>query len=322
MSQTVLVTGGAGYIGSHTCKALARAGFRPVVFDNLSTGHRDLVRWGPLEEGDILDAVALDHAMAAHRPVAVLHFAALSLVEDSIREPLRYHHQNVDGSRNLLGAMARHSIRYIVFSSTAAVYGTPHHVPIAEDASTQPISPYGATKLAIERELSRSGLAWIALRYFNAAGADPEGETGEHHEPETHLIPIVLDVARGRRLAVTVFGQDYETRDGTCVRDYVHVSDLADAHVKALKRLLSRHETGVFNLGTAHGTSVREVIEAARRVTGHLIRVQSGIRRGADPPILVCSSTKAAAILAWRARRDIHTQIENAWHWHLSRFPS
>ena len=320
MSQTVLVTGGAGYIGSHTCKALARAGYRPVVFDNLSTGHRDLVRWGPFEEGDILDGATLDRAMKAHRPFAVLHFAALSLVGDSIRDPIRYHRENVEGSRVLLSVMVRHNVRSIVFSSTAAVYGSPHNTPITEESTARPINPYGATKLAIERELSRSGLSWTALRYFNAAGADPEGETGEHHEPETHLIPIVLDVAQGRRSEVTVFGEDYNTPDGTCIRDFVHVSDLAVAHVKALQYLLGSHEQGIFNLGTEQGTSVRKVIETARRVTGRPIPVQSGSRRVGDPSTLVCSCAKAATILGWHSRSDIVTQIEDAWRWHRNRF--
>ena len=320
MSRTILVTGGAGYIGSHSCKALAQAGFLPVVFDNLSTGHRDLVRWGTFEKGDILDEVALDATMAIHRPVAVLHFAALSIVEDAVREPERYHRNNVAGSQVLLRTMARHGVDVIVFSSTAAVYGLPCALPIAEDAATHPITPYGATKLVIEGELSRSGFAWAALRYFNAAGADPESETGEHHEPETHLIPIVLDVAQGRRPAVHIFGEDYDTPDGTCVRDYVHVSDLADAHVEALESLLDGREVGILNLGAARGVSVREVITAAGRVTGRPIPIKSGPRRAGDPPILVCSATAAAAVLGWRSRRGIEIQIEDAWRWHRSRF--
>ena len=320
MSRTVLVTGGAGYVGSHSCKALSQAGFFPIVFDNLSTGHRDLVRWGAFEKGDILDEAALDAVMAAHRPVAVLHFAALSIVEDAVREPERYHHNNVEGSQVLLRTMARHGVDVIVFSSTAAVYGLPCTLPIMEDAATYPITPYGATKLVIEDELSRSGFAWAALRYFNAAGADPESETGEHHEPETHLIPIVLDVAQGRRPAVHIFGEDYDTPDGTCVRDYVHVTDLADAHVRALESLLDGREVGILNLGAARGVSVREVIAAAGRVTGRPIPVESGPRRAGDPPMLVCSATAATAVLGWHSRRSIAVQIEDAWRWHRSRF--
>jgi len=320
VSETVLVTGGAGYVGSHACKALAAAGYRVVVYDNLSTGHRDLVRWGDLEEGDLLDAGRLDLVLERHRPAGVLHFAALSIVGESVREPERYRRNNVEGSRCLLDAMARHGVGTIVFSSTAAVYGVPDRVPITEDLPKQPINPYGETKAAIEDELAAAGLAWTALRYFNAAGADEAGEAGEHHEPETHLIPLVLDVALGRRDGIAMFGDDYDTPDGTCLRDYIHVSDLAAAHVLALERLLKGGGSGVFNLGTGTGTSVREVIDAARAITGHPIPARTEARREGDPPVLVCSNAAAETALGWTPERDITTQIADAWRWHQARF--
>ena len=316
----VLVTGGAGYVGSHACKALAAAGHRPVVYDNLATGHRDLVRWGPLEQGDLLDADRLDAVLAAHRPEAVLHFAALSVVGDSVREPERYRRNNVEGSLALIGAMERHGVRRMIFSSTAAVYGIPQRLPITEDAPLAPINPYGETKAEIERALAASGLAWTALRYFNAAGADPEGEIGEHHQTETHLIPIVLHVALGLRPAIAIFGDDYDTPDGTCVRDYIHVSDLADAHVRALARLEGGGTSGPFNLGTGRGTSVQEVVDLARTVTGHAIPVEHGPRRPGDPPVLVCSNEAARAALGWQPRHDAATQVADAWRWHRRRF--
>lgn len=316
----VLVTGGAGYVGSHACKALAAAGHRPVVYDSLATGHRDLVRWGPLEEGDLLDDTRLDAVFAAHRPEAVLHFAALSVVGESVREPERYRRNNVEGSETLIAAMAHHGVGRLVFSSTAAVYGVPEAVPIAEDAPLAPINPYGETKLAIERALAASGLAWTALRYFNAAGADPDGETGEHHDTETHLIPLVLDVALGRRASIAVFGDDYPTPDGTCLRDYIHVSDLAVAHVAALDRLLGGGTSGAFNLGTGTGSSVREVIAMVREVTGRPVTAEIAPRRPGDPPVLVCSNEAARDALGWRPVRDLRAQVSDAWRWHRSRF--
>ena len=316
----VLVTGGAGYVGSHACKALAAAGYRPVVYDNLGTGHRGLVRWGPLEEGDLLDADRLDAVFAAHRPSAVLHFAALSVVGDSVVQPERYHRNNVEGSLALIAAMARHGVGRIIFSSTAAVYGVPDRLPITEDAPLRPINPYGETKVAIERALADSNLAWTALRYFNAAGADPQGEAGEDHPTETHLIPIVLHVALGLRPSISIFGDDYDTPDGTCVRDYIHVSDLADAHVRALARLERGGASGAFNLGTGRGTSVQEIIDAVRRETGHPIPVTVAPRRPGDPPVLVCSNAAAQQALGWRPMRDTATQIADAWRWHRARF--
>jgi len=320
LRSKVLVTGGAGFVGSHACKALASAGYEPVVYDNLSTGHRDLVRWGPLEEGDILDGALLDTVFSSHEPIAVLHFAALSVVAESVREPERYRRNNVEGSQSLFAAMARHGVGTIVFSSTAAVYGEPDVVPIHEDVALAPINPYGETKLAIERALAASDLKWMALRYFNAAGADADGETGESHEPETHLIPIVLDVALGRRSTITVFGDDYATPDGTCVRDYIHVTDLADAHVAALQHLLAGGDSRALNLGTGSGTSVREIIEIARTVTGHAIPETIGPRRSGDPPVLVCSNRAAGETLGWEPGRGIESQVVDAWRWQQARF--
>jgi len=322
--QTILVTGGAGYVGSHACKALAACGYLPVVFDNLANGHRDLVRWGPLEEGDILDGGRLDEVFERYKPGAVMHFAALSEVAQSVREPARYWRNNVEGSRCVLQAMQRRGVRTIVFSSTCAIYGTADIVPIAENSPQRPGSPYGETKAAVEDELAaygaEHGIAWTALRYFNAAGADPDGETGEHHDPETHLIPLVLDTALGRRASITIHGDDYPTPDGTCLRDYVHVGDLAGAHVLSLQRLETGGASLAMNLGSGAGVSVRDVIETARRVTGAAIPTLIGDRRPGDPPSLVCQPELARRELGWSTTRDIETQITDAWLWHRKRF--
>ncbi|MDX1594787.1 MAG: UDP-glucose 4-epimerase GalE, partial [Gammaproteobacteria bacterium] len=282
----VLVTGGAGYVGSHACKALSAAGHEPVVYDNLVYGHRDLVRWGPLEEGDMADRGRLDEVLSAWQPDAAMHFAAYAYVGESVAEPGKYWANNVHGTLVLLEALRAHGIDRLVFSSTCAVYGEPSRVPIPEDHVQWPVNPYGWSKLAAERMLAdfhlAHGLRSVALRYFNAAGADPEAETGEHHEPETHLIPLVLDAALGKRQEITVFGGDYPTPDGTCIRDYIHVSDLADAHVIALDWLGERDAAVAFNLGNGRGFSVREVIDCARRITGRPIAVGDGPRRDGD----------------------------------------
>lgn len=318
----VLVTGGAGYIGSHACKALHAAGHEPIAFDNLRTGHRWAVRWGPFEHGDIRDPIALDHVFATHQPDAVMHFAALAYVGESVQRPDIYYDTNVNGSLTLLRAMRRHRVDRFVFSSTCASYGVPEQMPITEGTPQRPINPYGRSKLMVENILEDyCSAAWIgatALRYFNAAGADNEGMTGELHEPETHLIPLVLDAAGSDNRYVSVFGTDYDTPDGTCIRDYIHVSDLAAAHVAAIERVTP----GVFaayNLGTGKGASVREVIEAARRITGRSIRVEEGPRRPGDPPVLVADPAKARAELDWTAHHtDLDAIIGSAWKWSQS----
>lgn len=320
MAPTVLVTGGAGYIGSHVCKTLARAGYLPVAYDNLVHGHRWAVRWGPLEIGELADGARLDAVIAAHRPVAVLHFAAFIEAGQSMTEPGRYYENNVFGLMSLLAAMRRGGIDRLVFSSTAAVFGTPRYVPIDEDHPQAPINPYGTSKMMAERVLAdfarAHGIRSVALRYFNAAGADPDGEIGEAHEPETHLIPIVLETAAGRRPEVTVFGDRYPTPDGTCIRDYVHVCDLADAHVLALDWLSGRTGAHAFNLGNGEGFSVREVIEAGRLVTGRPIRMRIAENRPGDPAALVADSGRARAVLGWRPRfQDLEAQMTHAWRW-------
>lgn len=320
MPPTILVTGGAGYIGSHACKALALAGYRPVTYDNLVHGHRWAVRWGPLEVGDLTDASRLDAVIAAHRPEAVLHFAAHSAAGESVTEPGKYYANNVFGLLSLLGAMRRAGLENLVFSSTAAVYGTPCYVPIDERHPQAPINPYGASKMMAERLLAdfagAHGIRSVALRYFNAAGADPGGEIGEAHDPETHLIPIVLETAAGLRREVAVFGDAYDTRDGTCIRDYIHVSDLADAHVLALRWLVGQTGAHAFNLGNGEGFTVREVVEEARRVTGRDIATRIEGARAGDPAVLVADAARARAVLGWRPRfHTLGSQLTDAWRW-------
>ncbi len=318
---TVLVTGGAGYVGAHACKALAAAGHTPVTFDNFETGWRAAVRYGPLVEGDIRDAAGLDRAFAEHRPAAVMHFAALSTVGESVRDPARYWRTNLCGSLTLFEAMARHGVGALVFSSTCATYGEPSGEVLAETDRQAPINPYGRSKLAVERLIgdmgAAHGLRAVLFRYFNAAGADPECEIGEHHLPETHLIPLVLDAVAGRRGAITVFGTDYPTPDGTCIRDYIHVTDLAEAHVAGLAHLLGGGESLALNLGSGSGHSVRAVIETAARVTGLPVPAEDGPRRPGDPPRLVSGSALARERLGWQPRRsDLATMIADAWAWH------
>jgi UDP-arabinose 4-epimerase len=324
MSQAVLVTGGAGYIGSHACKALARAGYRPIVFDNLSRGHREAVRWGPLVEGDLADRARLSAALVEHRAFAVMHFAAYAYVGESVADPALYYRNNLGGTLALLEAMREAGVAEIVFSSTCATYGTPDAVPIREDASQRPVNPYGETKLAIERALHWYGEAYgvrsAVLRYFNAAGADPEGEIGERHEPETHLIPRVLQAALGQRPHIDIYGTDYPTPDGTAIRDYAHVQDLALAHLCALERLRGGGGSIAVNLGTGSGHSVREVIAAAETVSGGKVPTRAAPRRPGDPPALVADPSLAAEILGWRAQcSDLDTIIRTALAWHLRR---
>jgi len=320
MTDRILVTGGAGYIGSHACKALARAGFVPVAFDNLSTGWAEAVRFGPLVTGDLMDRAAIDAALAEHRPVAVMHFAALSLVGDSMADPGRYWRVNVGGALNLIEATVAAGIRSFVFSSTCATYGDQDGVVLTEETPQHPINAYGGSKRAIENILTDFGAAFglnhVIFRYFNVAGADPEGEIGEQHRPETHLIPLMLDAVAGRRPALTVFGSDYPTRDGTCVRDYVHVSDLVAAHMLGLRWLLDGRGTRAFNLGTGTGFSVREVIEASRAVTNREVPVIEGARRAGDAVALVSGSARAVQELGWQpARSNLRQMIGDAWAW-------
>lgn len=318
----VLVTGGAGYIGSHACKALAKAGYTPIAFDNLIYGHRAAVRWGPLEEGDILDRRRLDDVLEKYRPAAVMHFAAYAYVGESVSDPGKYYRNNVAGTINLLEALRDHDIDKVIFSSTCATYGVPQRNPIPDDHPQHPINPYGNSKLMIEQVLrdfdAAHGIRSISLRYFNAAGADPDTEIGEDHDPETHLIPLVLDAAAGKRPYVTVFGNDYETPDGTCIRDYIHVTDLAEAHVLALGSLEKEATTTAYNLGNGQGFSVNEVINTAHHVTGHAIPVKFGARRPGDPPKLVGDASRATAALGWRPRfGSLQDIIATAWEWHL-----
>jgi UDP-glucose-4-epimerase GalE len=324
---TVLVTGGAGYIGSHACKALAAAGYRPVTYDNLSTGNRWAVRWGPLERGDILDAARLHEVIKAHRPVGIMHFAALALVGESMQAPGLYYRANVTGALNLIDACRIHEVPAFVFSSTCAVYGTPERMPITEDAPQRPINPYGASKLMVERILDdydmAHGLRHVALRYFNAAGADPDGELGEARDVETHLVPLALDALLGRRPPLKVFGDDYPTPDGTAVRDYIHVSDLAEAHVRALGLLLAGGPSRKLNLGTGQGCSVRRVLDAAAAVAGRPVPHVIAPRRAGDPPELVADPRAAFALLGQNltARSGLERIIETAWAWHTAGAP-
>jgi len=321
--MNILVTGGAGYIGSHACKALAKAGYTPITYDNLIYGHEWAVQWGPLERGDILDAQRLGEVMARYRPKAVMHFAAFAYVGESVEDPAKYYRNNVVGTLNLLDAMREQGVPKIVFSSTCATYGMPRQVPMEENHPQNPINPYGWSKLMIEQALRDYASAYemnaVSLRYFNAAGADPDGEIGESHEPETHLIPLVLDAVAGRRPDITVFGNDYDTPDGTCIRDYIHVTDLADAHVRALDYLEDHQGFDAFNLGNGNGFSVQEVIEMARQITGIDFHVRIGDRRSGDPPRLVGDSSRACQALGWHSKfDDLATIIETAWRWHQS----
>ena len=323
--RCVIVTGGAGYIGSHACKALAAAGYLPVTYDNLSTGNDWAVRWGPLEHGDILDPVRLNAVFDAYRPLGVLHFAGLALVGESMRAPSPYYRANVTGTLNLLDACGSHGMPAFVFSSTCAVYGTPDRTPISEDAPTRPINPYGASKLMVERILDdhemSCGQRYMALRYFNAAGADPAGEIGEARDLETHIVPLALDAILGRRPPLSVFGDDYPTPDGTPIRDYIHVSDLADAHVRALDMLLAGGQSGKINLGTGRGFSVRQILDTAEVVAGRTVPHEIGPRRPGDPPELVADPRASLALFGpdLTRRSSLALIIETAWNWHASR---
>jgi UDP-glucose-4-epimerase GalE len=317
--QTVLVTGGAGYIGSHAAKALAQAGHRVIVYDSLVAGHREAVKYGELVQGDILDASALRSAMEQHRIDAVMHFAAFLDVGESVRNPAKYYQNNVVGVVNVLGAMAAHNVRTLVFSSTCATYGEPIETPITESHPQRPINSYGESKLAAERAFPHyeraHGIHWTALRYFNAAGADPDGELGEDHAPEIHVIPRALDAASGGE-GLKVFGDDYPTPDGTCLRDYIHVTDLADAHVRAIELLSATGTSGAYNLGTGTPHSVREVIGAVERVTGRAVPWTLAPRRDGDPAVLYASPDKARKTFGWTPRfASLDDIVRTAWAW-------
>ncbi|WP_421656497.1 UDP-glucose 4-epimerase GalE [Leptothermofonsia sp. ETS-13] len=325
--STILVTGGAGYIGSHAVLALKQAGYEVVVLDNLVYGHRELVEdvlKVELVVGDTCDRPLLDQIFATRNIAAVMHFAAYAYVGESVTEPAKYYHNNFIGTLTLLEAMLAASIKTFVFSSTCATYGVPNTVPIPENHPQNPINPYGATKLMIERVLQDFDRAYnfksVCFRYFNAAGADPEGRLGEDHNPETHIIPLVLQTALGKRESVSIFGTDYPTSDGTCIRDYIHVTDLAQAHVLGLDYLLKGGETTVFNLGNGNGFSVKEVVEVAQQITGRTIKTVECDRRPGDPPALVGSSDHARTVLGWDPQyTDLHTIISHAWNWHQKR---
>ena len=321
----ILVVGGAGYIGSHMVKQLARAGHSVVVLDNLTTGFRELARYGALVVGDLADTVLLERLFSQHKFDGVMHFAAASLVGESMQDPGKYYRNNVANTLNLLEVMVRHGVKHFIFSSTAATFGEPEYVPIDEAHPQTPINPYGASKLMVERMLqdyaSAYGVNSVCLRYFNACGADPEGELGECHEPETHLIPLILQAASGRRESITVFGRDYATEDGTCIRDYIHIEDLCSAHALALEALVQGKKQGAlaYNLGNGQGYSVQQMIEAVKRLVsedGYSLIVEEGARRPGDPATLVADATLAKQELGWQPQyAELDTIIRHAWAW-------
>jgi len=320
-NEKILVVGGAGYIGSHMVKDLLDAGYGVITLDDLSTGHRELVTGGEFIEGGLGDQVLLDKLFSTHKISAVMHFAAFSLVGESVEEPLKYYRNNMAATAELLDSMIRHNVKRFIFSSTAAVYGEPVEIPITENHPCNPTNPYGKSKIAVERMLKDCdfayGLKYISLRYFNASGADESGNIGERHSNETHLIPLVLEVATGRRKNIKIFGTSYPTPDGTCIRDYIHVSDLTKAHLVALNALLSGGDSAVYNLGNNRGYSVREVIERARTVTGKPIPAIEADKRKGDPAVLIASSDKIKKTLGWKPKyEDLETIIKTAWVWH------
>jgi UDP-glucose 4-epimerase len=320
----ILVTGGAGYVGSHAVKELIRKGYGVVVYDNLSRGYRWAVKGGDFIEGDLADKESLRQLFSNRRVDAVMHFAAFAYVGESMENPRRYYENNVRNSLNLIEAMLNYEIKTVVFSSTCAVYGLPREIPITESHPVEPVNPYGLSKAMVERVLAdydrAHGLRYVSLRYFNAAGADAEGELGENHQPETHLIPRTLQTALGQQDHLEIYGTDYPTKDGTCIRDYVHVSDLSKAHLLALDWVVENKVSAIFNLGTERGYSVSEVIEEARRVTGRKISTKIGERRQGDPPVLISSSEKARRELGWEPRfSSLSSILETAWEWHRKR---
>jgi UDP-glucose 4-epimerase len=322
MPQNVLVAGGAGYVGSHVCLVLKEAGFTPIVFDNLSNGHAAFVQWGPLEIGDIRDRTRLDEVITSYRPIAVMHLAALIDIGESIREPARFYETNVSGTINLIEAACRGRIEAMVFSSTCATYGDPVYLPMDEVHPQVPVSPYGRTKLMAEQALADystyAGFRSVCLRFFNAAGADELGRIGERHHPETHALPLALQAIQGQRQQFKIFGDDYDTRDGTAVRDYIHVMDLADAHVRALRYLLAGGETTALNLGTGIGTTVKELIDTIRGATSLPLAVDLAARRAGDAPCLVADIQRAREILGWQPARTLKDIVLTAWQWHAA----
>ena len=319
--KKILVVGGAGYIGSHMCKYLANNGYNPIAFDNLVYGHRQAVKYGPFIEGSIADSKFIRHVLSEYQIVAVMHFAAFCYVSESVTEPSKYYRNNVANTLNLLEAMVEKNVNRLIFSSSCSTYGEPVEIPITEQHPQNPINPYGRTKLMVEQILDdfkdAYGLESVCLRYFNAAGADPDSELGEDHEPETHLIPLALQTALGQRAAINIFGDDYPTKDGTCIRDYIHINDLAQAHFQALERILKGLPGGKYNLGNGNGFSVKEVIKIARNVTGRSIPSKIVERRPGDPAILVSSSEKVINELGWEPQfPNLDVIIETAWRWH------
>lgn len=317
----ILIVGGAGYIGSHLNKEINKRGYETVIFDNLSYGHEEFVKWGTFERGDLGNIDDIKSILNKYPIEAVMHFAAFTYVGESVKDPQKYYLNNVKNTLNLLQAMLEENVKQFIFSSTCATYGNPVEIPITENHPQNPINPYGRGKLIVEQILkdynAAYGLNYASLRYFNAAGADPDGDVGELHDPETHLIPLILDVAAGKRENVKIFGTDYDTPDGTCIRDYIHVTDLADAHILALKYLQDNQKSDVFNLGNGNGFSVKEVIETAREITGNEIKAVEAERRQGDPPILIGSSHKAKEVLKWKPKYgDLSQIVETAWNWH------
>jgi len=320
MNKNVLVIGGAGYIGSHTCKKLQQLGYNPIVYDNLVHGHKSSVKWGPIEVGDLLDFDRLSEVLGKYKPISIIHFAAYAYVGESVLDPSKYYRNNVVGSLNLLDAMRVNKIKSLIFSSSCATYGIPTRVPITEDAPQIPINPYGTTKLTVEKMINDFSHAYdldcVVLRYFNAAGADLDGEIGENHLPETHVIPLILQTALKKREHFYIFGNDYDTPDGTCIRDYVHVDDLAQAHISSLKYLEGGGSSTQYNIGNGSGYSVRELVTEAERVTQGEISLIIAGRRVGDPAILISDSQKIKNELGWQPEySDINTILETSWRW-------
>ena len=322
----ILVAGGAGYIGAHTCLDLSNKGFTPVVYDNLSNGHAEFVKWGPLETGDIRDRNKLDEVFRKYKPLAIIHFAAAIEVGESVRDPLGYYDNNVAGTITLLRAAQAAGVDKMVFSSTCATYGNPSSIPMNETHTQSPINPYGRSKLIVEQILKdldlHQGFRSFILRYFNAAGADPQGRIGEWHSPETHAIPIAIEAALGRRPHFQVLGTDYDTRDGSCVRDFVHVLDLADAHTRAIEHLLNNGTSHALNLGTGQGTTVKELLETVQNVSGKGISIKYGPRRAGDSPALVADNALARRTIGWSPQHDLRSIIGTAWNWHSNYLPA